>query len=87
MLPSELDEDDKPLWSGFSAACIELRAWADATLPRVLFYDDECGMLSDGEPEGWQDEDGQWIEPEPYYRVEWREILAAVFPSKLSEYL
>jgi hypothetical protein len=86
-LPSELDDDDAKAWPGFVSACQELRAWADDTLPRTLYYDADAGCLSDTEPEPWTDEEGETFEPSDFYRVEWREILAAVFPSKLCEYL
>ena len=89
ILPSELDEEDKP-WPGFGEACSLMRAWADETLPRTVWYDNDCGHVGTSEPEGFIDEDtGDWIEPytDETYRIEWREILAAIFPRKLSEYL
>lgn len=82
--------DEGEPWPGFVEACQRLRAWADDVLPRTVWYDNDCGHVGTSEPEAWHDEEtDEWHEPftEETYRLEWREILAAVFPSKLSEYL
>ena len=91
----DLSEDDgdgitPAVWPGFDSACAELRAWADETLPREVWFDADLNFLATSEPEGWRDEEtNEWHEPflDKTYRLEWREILAARFPLKLSEYL
>lgn len=81
-----LDDADLAVWSGFSAAIAELRAWAESDMPSTLYYDDDCGYLSDTEPRGVMDGE-EWIEPSEYYQVERREIWSALFPSLLYEYI
>lgn len=56
-----------------------LRAFIEE-LPGTLYYDDDCGCVMESEPEGeLDDESGEWIEPAPYYAVESRDIVEALF--------
>lgn len=46
------------------AECLRvLRAWADDELADV-YYDVQCGVVLDSEPQPWEDEDGVAIEPD-----------------------
>lgn len=76
---------------GFSEATRAIARWAQANLPGTLYYDPEWDGLMDSEPEGETVEgdegEEEYVEPEPYYTVERREIIAAVFGSTLAEYL
>lgn len=47
-------------------------------LPGTLYYDDDCGCISETEPEG-EEVDGEWFDPSPYYIVESRDVVEALF--------
>lgn len=74
-----------PEYPGYTAALKQLRQWAEAELPSVLYYDPDSGELLSKEPCAWtngdQDENGDpiWFEPSPYFEVSRRTIWRAVF--------
>lgn len=74
-------------WTGFPDACAELDNWAGENVPNQLWYDDDCGMLMQSQPEGFEDEDGEYVEPGEYYEIDRRDIRSALFPRQLHEYL
>jgi len=63
-----------------------LRDFIDA-LPSEVFFDEDCEELLEKEPEPYQDDDGEWIDPFEWnniYRVERRDIVASLFGKMLS---
>jgi hypothetical protein len=57
-----------------------LREFID-NLPSELLFDADCEEFIDNEPEPFQDDDGEWIEPDWYliYKLSKREIVAGLF--------
>jgi len=74
-------------YPGFANACRELAAWADENVPCSLYYDADADCLSESVPGPWQDEDGNWNEPEPVREVRQTEICEALFGRQLAQYL
>jgi hypothetical protein len=54
-----------------------LRAFID-DLPSTLYVDDDAECVMDTEPQG-EEIDGEWCEPTPYFTLEGRTIVEAVF--------
>lgn len=50
-------------------------------LPSELYYDSDCGHVSEHEPEGWEDEDGTWNEPflDFTYKLETKDVAEILF--------
>lgn len=78
------DED----YEGFESAIGELREWATTEVPCELWVDVDCGSVFTSEPESYE-EDGEVFEPfwESIYHLERKDILRALFGSKLVEFL
>lgn len=55
------DDPDAP---GYTTALETIRDWIDSDMPQTLYYDDQSGSVDESEPEGYEDEDGEWIEPD-----------------------
>lgn len=59
-----------------------------SNLPSEMWYDSQCGYLSENEPEGYEDDEtGEWIEPEwsDYYKLERSNIVAALFGKTIAK--
>jgi hypothetical protein len=70
----------------FVGACARVSDWCGDNLNRV-YYDQECGEVMDREPEGEQDELGDWYEPAPYYEVDSTEVKRLLFGRELASHI
>jgi hypothetical protein len=73
-------------YPGFEKACAQVAEWSSEL--STLYYEIDSDFLSENEPEGFEDEEsGDWVEPEPYYTIDRKDIVRAVFGKDLAEYL
>ncbi len=71
-------------YPGFSAAVDEIRN----ALPSALYVEADTDFVSENEPQGYEDEEtGEWREPEPYYCLDRKGVVAAAFGSDLAAYV
>lgn len=79
--------EDWPHYHGWSSAIDALRDRA-SELPSEMWIDVEAEQVYDSEPEGWEDENGTWNEPEwsDYVHCDRRAIRRAVF-GELADYM
>jgi hypothetical protein len=72
---------------GFESAMEELFTWWDEQ-PHEVWLDTQCEEVCDKAPEGYTDDDGEYVEPmwEDFIQYELREIKRAVF-GELGEYV
>jgi len=70
----------------FVGACATVADWCGDNLNRV-YYDAECGEVMEKEPEGDEDEEGNWIEPGPYYEVDSTEVKRLLFGRELASHI
>lgn len=72
---------------GFETACKRIRK----ALSNVsdVYEDRFCGYFTESEPQGFEDEDGEWIEPtwEDWFQHGKRDVLAALVGSELAPYV
>lgn len=78
-------DGDGWIYPGFEAATDTIR---DSILADIgtLYYLPDCDIVTDTEPEGWEDDGGAWYEPDPYYTFDPADVLRA-YLGKLAEYL
>lgn len=76
------DDEDAP---GYTTALNTMREWIDDEMPQTLYYEDWSGEVLEDEPEGFEDEEGQWIEPEDYRMYDRREIKRIVFGALVTD--
>ena len=71
-------------WKGFSHAVSVLSDWWDGVGEKV-WYDQNADYIETSEPEGFEDEDGEWVEPmwEDYFVFDRRDAAREVFGSEL----
>jgi hypothetical protein len=69
-----------PEWPGYMAACDQLLEWARENI-QDTWFDVQAELVQTDEPQGYKDEDGEWVEPmwEDYVKLEDRDIRRAVF--------
>lgn len=72
---------------GWESALEILRNWAEEHISEI-WYDQMAGNIDTSEPQGYQDETGEWIEPlgEDYRYFNDREVKRIVF-GEVAEYL
>lgn len=70
----------------FVAACNAVSDWCGDNV-NLVFYDYGCGEVMDKEPEAEEDEDGNWIEPLPYYEVDSKEVKRILFGRELASHI
>lgn len=70
----------------FSDAVNTVSDWCGDNVTH-MYYDADCGQLMESEPRGDEDEDGNWIEPAPYYEVAPADIKRMLFGRELANYL
>lgn len=80
----ELEAIGKPVETYASPLAEELRNYIDE-LPSEIYYDTQCGHVSENEPEA-EEIDGEVIEPvwEDWYRLERREIVKFLFGNTIA---
>lgn len=59
---SEEDPTRETVWPGYVTAVAELSDWSQSHIGEV-WYDADSGEVLTSEPEGGEDEDGEWHEP------------------------
>jgi hypothetical protein len=70
----------------FTDACHQISDWCGDNLLTV--YVDQCfGEITITEPEGDEDEDGNWIDPGPYYEVDYQEVKRILFGRELASHI
>ncbi len=82
-------DDGKP-WPGFQGALAAIESWMDKNLPATVWVDTEAEFATSVEPEAFETEDGEWIEPpwEDYYKLEGAELFrAAIQDNELAGYI
>lgn len=64
-----------------------IRDWIDSDMPRTLWYDEQSGYVEDQEPEGYEDEEGEYVEPfwEDYRKYETDDIKSLVFGALVTD--
>lgn len=74
----DLEECDGAISEVYSGPVADaLREFIDA-MPSAIYCDDSGYVIGDSVPEG-EEIDGEWYEPEPYYILDGREIVSAIF--------
>ena len=78
------DDEDAP---GYTTAIDTIRDWIDSEMPSTLYYDDQSGYVSEDQPEGYEDDEGNWVEPDygDYREYGQREIKRVVFGALVSD--
>lgn len=73
-------------WKGFTTAAKVLGEWADAWVEPV-WYNQEWGGIETEEPRGYEDDDGEWVEPawDDYVKYDTRDVKRAIFGSELAQ--
>ncbi len=70
----------------FTGACNTISDWCGDNVSH-MYYDADCGQLMDHEPQWEEDEDGNMIEPAPYYEVAPVDIKQALFGRELAHHI
>lgn len=70
----------------FSEACRTISDWCGDNVAD-MYYDVDCGALLSKEPQGDEDEDGNWIEPLPCCEISRKEIIQTLFGTELASHL
>jgi hypothetical protein len=67
-------------WPGYVKAIDQLREWASENI-QTTWFDVQAEFVQTDEPKGFEDEDGEWVEPawEDYVKLDESDIRRAVF--------
>jgi hypothetical protein len=69
----------------YMTALDTIRDWIDSDMPQTLYYDVQSGYVDETEPEGFEDEEGQWIEHDDYYMYDRGQIKRVVFGALVTD--
>ena len=72
-------------YPGFESALMELKEYFGDL--GTLYLETDTEYVTPNRPEGYEDEDGEWVEPEQYFEFDRRGVVRAVFGSELAQYL
>jgi hypothetical protein len=70
----------------FAQAVMELSDWVGDNIS-TMYYDPHSGDLMEKEPQGEEDEDGNWIDPYPYYEIHTTDIVKILFGRELAAHI
>jgi hypothetical protein len=84
--PQDYSEDGAPC-KGFVSGCEALTESLDEIVE--VYLEDWSGCILESEPEGFEDDDGEWIEPEysDYTKYERGDILRELLGSELAQHI